>query len=116
MTSEHVPKMPGAHEATASIRHHSHLGESNGSPQTPQSLETFVSLCPSLAPPPPGAAVSLPMLSLGHQGQTHLGQFQGRFLTDPGQVGRVTEDLGDAQFAQDSFQVVGSRNGQFGQM
>lgn len=56
------------------------------------------------------------MLSLGHQGQTHLGQFQGRFLTDPGQVGRVTEDLSDAQFAQDSFQVVGSRNGQFGQM
>lgn len=51
MTSEDVPKMPAAHEATASIRHHSHLGESNGSPQTPQSLETFVSLCPSSPAP-----------------------------------------------------------------
>lgn len=48
-------------------------------------------------------------------GTTDLGQLQGLFLRDPREISVIAEDPGDAHFAEDGFQIVGSRNGQFGQ-
>lgn len=87
---------------------HPNLGESSGIPQRPQSVGV---LWPC-APPP--ELQPLHILTQGSQGHAHLGQLQGCFLTDPRELSPVTEDPGDAQFAQEGFQIVGPRNGQFG--
>lgn len=48
--------------------------------------------------------------------ESHLAKLQGSILCDPRKVGLVAEDLGDAQRIQGCLQVIGSRDGQFGEV